>query len=44
MPRRALKWAFVLNWGQRGVATLFTVLLAAILGPNDFGVVALALA
>lgn len=43
VPRRALKWAFVMNWGQRGLATIFTVVLAALLGPHDFGVVALAL-
>jgi len=39
-----LKWAFVMNWGQRGVLTLVTLVLAWILGPEPFGVVALALA
>jgi O-antigen/teichoic acid export membrane protein len=47
-PRRSLrdslKWAFVMNWGQRGIATAFTFVLAAILGPHDFGLVAMALA
>jgi PST family polysaccharide transporter len=41
--RSSLKWAVVMNWGQRGISILFTILLAAILGPSDFGVVAMAL-
>jgi PST family polysaccharide transporter len=41
--RRPLAWAFAMNWGQRGLTTLFTFVLAAILGPRDFGVVAMAL-
>jgi O-antigen/teichoic acid export membrane protein len=40
---RTLSWAVAMTWSQRGFATLFTVLLAAIVGPNDFGVVAMAL-
>ena len=32
-----------MNWGKRGFATLFMVLLAAILGPEAYGVVTLAL-
>jgi PST family polysaccharide transporter len=40
---RALLWAFVMIWGQRGVATLVTFLLAALLGPDAFGLVALAM-
>jgi PST family polysaccharide transporter len=39
----ALKWAFVMNSGRRVTATVFTFLLAALLGPHDFGVVAMAL-
>lgn len=39
----SLRWAFVMNWGQRGIATAATFVLAAILGPFDFGVVAIAL-
>ncbi|HEU4450251.1 MAG TPA: lipopolysaccharide biosynthesis protein [Gaiellaceae bacterium] len=39
----ALKWAFAMNWGQRALGALFTFVLAAILGPYDFGVVAIAL-
>jgi PST family polysaccharide transporter len=38
-----LKWAFLMNWGDRAMSTVFTIVLAAILGPRDFGVVALAL-
>jgi O-antigen/teichoic acid export membrane protein len=41
--RNSLKWAFVMNWGQRGIATMFTFVLAAILGPRNFGIVAIAL-
>ena len=41
--RRALAWAFVMTWGQRGVATLMTFILAALLGPDAFGLVALAM-
>lgn len=33
-----------MNWGQRGIATAFTFVLAAILGPADFGLVAMGLA
>ena len=40
----ATKWAFVMNWGDKGVNALFTFVLAAILGPRDFGIVAIALA
>ena len=46
-PRRsfghALKWAMVMNSGTRGIATAVTFLLAALLGPADFGLVAVAL-
>ena len=47
MPHRnfgnALKWAMVMNSGTRGIATAVTFLLAAMLGPGDFGIVAVAL-
>jgi teichuronic acid exporter len=33
-----------MTWGQRGIGTAFTFVLAAILGPHDFGLVALGLA
>jgi PST family polysaccharide transporter len=39
----ALKWAFAMNWGQRALGAVFTFVLAALLGPHDFGVVAIAL-
>lgn len=39
----ALKWAFAMSWGERAVGSIFTFLLAALLGPHDFGVVAMAL-
>jgi O-antigen/teichoic acid export membrane protein len=38
----ALKWSYALNWGQKGFAALFTVILAGILGPKDFGTVSIA--
>ncbi len=39
----AVKWSFVMHWGHRGTATLMTLILAAILGPTAFGVVAMAM-
>ena len=36
----SLKWAFYMTWGDRAFSVFFTFLLAAILGPRDFGVVA----
>ena len=39
----SLKWAFAMNWGQRMLGAVFTFVLAALLGPHDFGVVAIAL-
>ena len=41
--RRSLGWAVVLNWGQRGITTVFVVVLAALLGPEAYGIVAMAL-
>ncbi len=38
-----LKWAFLMNWGDRAFSLVFVFVLAAILGPYDFGVVMLAL-
>ena len=40
--RHSLQWAFALTWGQRGITTVFMILLAAILGPEAFGVVTMA--
>ncbi|MGH7359874.1 MAG: oligosaccharide flippase family protein, partial [Candidatus Rokuibacteriota bacterium] len=42
--RRSLRWAVVMNWGQRGIGAGFTYVLAAILGPREFGLVVLGLA
>ncbi|MCH7846845.1 MAG: lipopolysaccharide biosynthesis protein [Planctomycetes bacterium] len=42
--RHALKWAYVATLGQRGIVLLVTFVLAAILGPEDFGTVAMAIA
>lgn len=39
----ALKWAYVMTWGQRGLGAILTFVLAAILGPKDFGIVAIAM-
>jgi polysaccharide transporter, PST family len=39
----AIKWSYTLNWGQRGFSALFTVILAGILGPHEFGAVSIAL-
>jgi|GEM_PF-704779 len=44
-PRRlasAVQWAFVMSWGPNAIATLLTFVLAAYLGPHDYGVVAMA--
>jgi PST family polysaccharide transporter len=40
----AIKWAYAANWGERAFGAIFTLGLAAILGPRDFGVVAIAMA
>jgi|SRR5579864_108234 len=39
----ALKWSYTANWGQQGFSALFTAILAGLLGPRDFGTVAIAL-
>ena len=39
-----MKWAYAANWGERAFGALFTVLLAALLGPRDFGIVAIGMA
>ena len=41
--RGSLRWAAALSWGERAITMIFTVILAAILGPEDFGIVAMAL-
>ena len=40
---RALKWAYVMNCGQQGLTALFAFALAAIVGPSDFGTLAMAM-
>lgn len=41
--RAALSWAFVMTWGRRGLAAIFTIVLAAIVGPRAYGIVAVGL-
>src|SRR3970040_782799 len=41
--RRSLGWAVGLSWGQRGISMVFVIVLAALLGPEAFGIVAMAL-
>ena len=40
--RHSLKWAFLMTWSMRLMTTVLTVILAALLGPREFGVVAIA--
>jgi teichuronic acid exporter len=39
----AVKWAYTGIWGDKAFSALFTFVLAAILGPRDFGVVSIAM-
>jgi PST family polysaccharide transporter len=39
----AVKWSYLGNWSDRGVSAIFTVILASVLGPKDFGTVSVAL-
>jgi PST family polysaccharide transporter len=41
--RRPLAWSAAMSWGQRGLTSVFTFVIAALLGPHDFGIVAMAL-
>jgi O-antigen/teichoic acid export membrane protein len=45
-PRHAfldsLKWAYTANWGERAFSALFMFILAALLGPRDFGILSIA--
>jgi len=48
MPRQrsfsnALKWSYSASWGEKAFTALFTVILAGILGPRDFGMISIAL-
>jgi O-antigen/teichoic acid export membrane protein len=38
----ALKWSYTASWGEKGFSALFTVFLAGLLGPRDFGTVSIA--
>lgn len=38
----AIKWSFAGNWGEKALVALFTVILAGLLGPKDFGIVSIA--
>jgi len=39
----ALKWSYVMNWGQQIISAALAFVLAAILGPSDFGLIAIAM-
>jgi len=43
LPAGPVKWAYIMNWGQQGVTLLVSIVLAAILGPRTYGIVALAI-
>lgn len=39
----AIKWAYTASWGERAFSAVFMFILAALLGPRDFGVLSIAL-
>lgn len=39
--RTAVKWAFMMNWGRQIISALVMFALAALLGPEDFGIAAM---
>src|SRR5277367_363525 len=39
----AEKWSYTATWGEKAFGALFTLFLAAILGPKDFGVLSIAM-
>jgi PST family polysaccharide transporter len=39
----AVKWAYIANWGQKGLSSLFVVIMASVLGPKEFGMVSIAI-
>ena len=39
----AVKWSYAGQWGDRAFSAIFTFILAALLGPRDFGLVAIGL-
>ena len=38
----AVKWSYTATWGERAFSALFTFILAALLGPRDFGIISIA--
>jgi teichuronic acid exporter len=40
--RSAIKWAYFLYWGGKGLSALWFFVLAGLLGPRDFGIASLA--
>lgn len=41
--KRAVGWAYVLTWGRQGIQTVSMFIVASIVGPSDFGLMALGL-
>jgi teichuronic acid exporter len=39
----SIKWAYTANWGERAFSAVFMFILAALVGPRDFGVISIAL-
>jgi O-antigen/teichoic acid export membrane protein len=39
----AIKWSYSASWGERALGALITVVLAAALGPREFGMIAMGL-
>lgn len=39
----AVKWAYILKWSEQLIGMAFMVVLARILGPKDFGIIAIAM-
>ncbi len=40
--KQTLFWAFTMTWGTQGIGNAVSLVLAVILGPKDFGIVAIA--
>jgi O-antigen/teichoic acid export membrane protein len=38
----AIKWSYTGTWGERAFGAIFTLVLAAVLGPRDFGIITIA--
>lgn len=39
----SVKWAYTANWGEKGLTSLFAIVLAGMLGPAAYGTVAVAI-